>query len=229
MQKSLRTFVALCLLTSASALIASERQTWIQVEYVLFENLQSDRSPLRYETLDGARPSETLYDKQMWPTGDNKLALANAIAELQASRREYKVWSKGAWLQPVREDEGNTPLSIQVTDSKDPTRKLQGTLNIRKSRFYHAEIDVFLTDATSVWPDEVSALADAALIEPPLSAAPISEQSEAMPAPLTPSTIIHFKDSRRVRNGEINYIDHPALGLIVTVREVAGPVGGVVP
>lgn len=224
MQKSLRTFVALCLLTSASVLLASERQTWIQVEYVLFENLQSDRSPLRYETIDATQPSETGLTKQMWPTGENKLALAGAITELQASRREYKVWSKGAWLQPIREDQTDTPLSIQVTDSKDPSRKLQGTFNVRKSRFYHAEIDVFLTDATSVWPDEV----DPIMTEPPLSAAPISEQS-APPAPLTPSNIIHFKDSRRVRNGEIHYVDHPALGLIVMVREVAGAVGVTIP
>lgn len=216
MQKSLRKLLALCLLTSASVLPASERQTWIQVEYVLFENLQSDRSPLSYETIDANQPSETGLTKQMWPTGDNKLALASAIIELQASRREYKVWSKGAWLQPIREDQTDTPLSIQVTDSKDPSRKLQGTLNVRKSRFYHAEIDVFLTDATSVWPDENAVN----MAEPPLSAAPISEQSAPL-VPLAPSNIIHFKDSRRVRNGEIHYIDHPALGLIVTVREVA--------
>lgn len=216
MQKSLRTFVALCLLTSAPVLLASDRQTWIQVEYVLFENLQSDLSPLRYETIDATQPSETGLTKQMWPTGENKLVLASAILELQASRREYKVWSKGAWLQPIREDQTDTPLSIQVTDSKDSSRKLQGTLNIRKSRFYHAEIDVFLTDATSVWPDENAVH----MAEPPLSAGPISEQITPPAAP-TPSNIIHFKDSRRVRNGEIHYIDHPALGLIVTVREVA--------
>lgn len=225
---TLKKFVALCLLTSAPLLLASEKQTWIQVEYVLFENLQSDRSPLRYETIDGPRPAETVLNKQTWPTGDNKLALAAAITEIQASRRQYKVWSKGAWLQPIREDQTDTPLNIQVVDSKDPSRKLQGTLNIRKGRFYHAEIDVYLTDATSVWPDEIATSTETSLLEPPLSAAPISEQL-AVPAALTPSNIIHFKDTRRVRNGEIHYVDHPALGLIVTVRSAAEPVGVVVP
>lgn len=216
---------------------AQSRQSLLQVEYVLFENVRANLEVLRYEDLrfqphDPEQPNRYLYpysrplsSGHLVPISKD-LMLQAAITKLQKNSREYRIWSQGAWLQPISDNQTDPPVHLEINDQKNSSRWLQGSINVRKSRFYHADIDVYLSDFITLPYDNMATW----LLEAEATRWPT--EWLALPLPVEQDwagqkghsklavNTIHFKDSRRLKNGEIHYIDHPALGLIITVKDV---------
>ncbi len=149
------------------------------------------------------------------------------------------------WLKPkpnTYETDGSTEpklaseeLSEQSTSSvyletsarQTITEDFYGELNIKRSRYTHAEIELDYRFKQYVYYPHILDYLNAgffgssfvSLVSPlssnRLAATPKDEQ-------LGELTVKSFKfeQSRRIKNGEIHYLDHPYLGLIVTIKRL---------
>ncbi len=220
-------------------------ERWLLVDYILFEHLATDRSVLRHEQprLDPAKPAGALRymsraSSASSPTQNNQvLARLNnypldaAAGHLRYLRREFRIWSRGHWEQPKP---GKRPLPVQLeTESRLTANetKLQGTINIRRHRYYHVDIDASLYVPMRLpWESLLDWVYTAESQRWPLSwlLLPMSAQqamNNNFGSTELPMQLIRFKASRRMKVGEIHYLDHPAMGLLVTVREIERPQG----
>jgi hypothetical protein len=209
---------------------------WYQIEYIIFEHLKTDDHILRYE--DTPYPLKTnkqfsyvttnthpASSYQYTQLSENKMDLTSAIQKLKRSR-EVKVLDTHSWQQPLNEDSRTPPIKINTKVSQQ--RTLFGELQLRKSRYTHAEFKLYLTNSFSVpyrdikdWfleKDTKWKLIDLLIAAP--EDLPFIEtigQSEIY------QNIRYLKESRRIKEGEIHYIDHPIIGVIITIKEVPSP------
>jgi len=216
-------------------------ENWYQIEYILFEHLNSDRQVLRFEDVK----YESVKREQYFYLTSNKHAVSpyqlkmideassdfTDILSRISKSNELSVFSTGGWKQPISRSQKIPPLKITGGQSyNDGNRfQLEGELQIRRERYMHAEIDVFLADFTTLpYSDLKDWIFETKENKWPLDwlLQPLAYQHSALTKvgeTLVPENVIHFKQSRRIKDGEIHYIDHPALGLIVTIKQIEPP------
>ena len=210
---------------------------WYQIEYIIFEHLQTDKHMLRYEDT----PYPVIKDKQYTYLTNNPAPsspyqytrlergqgiLDNALSRLKRSR-SVSVLDQGAWQQHLTENTHIPPININKSVSNE--RQLFGELELKKSRYTHAAFKLFLTQSFIVpfqnitdWFLETHTqwhVLDliTPYIETPSHAAKLIGTTKIY-------TNTHFiNESRRIKNGEIHYIDHPLLSAIVTIKEIPSP------
>lgn len=244
---SLKNTCLLSLFTIFSVFYASlvqaeeeQAQDWFQIEYVLFEHLASDRHVLRYEDVKYMAPEDTQYQYlyslgkplssfQIAPLDTEQAVLGSALNSLKRAN-DIRVLSQGAWQQPVGKESAALPLKINAGHQySDGRHQIEGSLIIKRSRYMHAVVDIYMSDFESYpytdmkewffessnesWPVDWLAL--------PLTHQPefIHNKGDA----LIERNVVHLNASRRIKDEEIHYIDHPALGMIVTVKKVDDP------
>ncbi len=101
-------------------------------------------------------------------------------------------------------DEGEPPELRPYATEGPPAPVIDGTIRIIQTRYLHAEVDLFYRDPS---PDERMQ----AYYRPDLV---LHDPSRADAVP----DRFRIVDSRRMRSGEIHYIDHPLVGIIVFVN-----------
>jgi hypothetical protein len=231
----------LILVAPASQSEESKDTSWHQIEYIIFQHLKSDAHILRYEN--------TVYPKQI-PRQFNHLVshttppspfqfvrlqteemqLSDALSRLSSSR-DTKVLDYGAWQQSLIADAETYPIKISKDLSEQTS--LFGELLIRKSRFTHAEFSVYLADKKQFnysdiknWfltPQRPGAVLDLLL--------PLTEQHFFTQLNGTQTlyfNLLHLKESRRIKQGEIHYFDHPVIGAIVTINSIDPPLDAII-
>ncbi len=133
-----------------------------------------------------------------------ELSPSERILETEAARlrraRGYEVLAHLAWRQPFLPNE---PGMAQLIATADPTAPdqvagelLLGTVTIDLRRFLHAHLDLYYR------PRQPEAL----------MGADGSAQAEAN------GQFIHIRQSRRMRSGELHYLDHPQIGAIIRIE-----------
>jgi len=216
-------------------------ENWYQIEYILFEHLNSDRHVLRFEDV---KYTPVKRDQYYYLTTNKSAASPYQLKEIEEADSDFKdilsrisksgelsVFSTGSWQQPIKRGQKLPPLRITGGQSYDEGNRfqLEGELQIQRERYMHAEINVFLADfSTLPYGDLKDWVFEAEEKRWPLDwlLQPLAYQHPALTKvgkALVPENVIHFKQSRRIKNGEIHYIDHPALGLIVTIKEIEPP------
>ncbi|XOV81902.1 MAG: CsiV family protein [bacterium] len=118
------------------------------------------------------------------------------------------------WRQPVPEREAPAPVYIELPlDQRNPATatgypRVEGFVDVTVSRYLHF--------AATLWYH-----ADT------LGAAPIMmplRQAYASPRQSFPDEpYMQLKESRRLRSGELHYLDHPKFGVLVIIEPVAPP------
>jgi hypothetical protein len=218
-------------------------ENWYQIEYILFENLNSDRHVLRFEDVKYTPPVR----KQYYHLTNNKNAASpfqlkeidktNSDLNITLSRisksREYNILSKGSWQQGIQKGQTLPPLKITGGQSYSNGKRfqLEGELQIRRGRYMHAAINVFLADfTTQPYSDLKSWFIESDATKWPINwlLQPLSIEDQdpflnRVGESLMAKNVIHFEQSRRIKDTEIHYIDHPALGLVVTIKEIEPP------
>jgi len=216
-------------------------ENWYQIEYILFEHLNSDRHVLRFEDVkyDPIKREQYFYlttnKNAASPYQLNEIEKASSdftdILSRISKSREVSIFSTGSWQQPIKRGQKLPPLKITGGQSYDNGKRfqLEGELQLRRERYMHAEIDVFLADFTPLPYDDLKTWVFEAektrwpldwLLQPLAYLHPaLTKVGES----LVPENVIHFKQSRRIKDSEIHYIDHPALGLIITIKEIDPP------
>ena len=246
----------------------SVTKDWYQIEFALFEHTEGARSELRYEAHQYSAHQTTDYqyyfeqpyyrsgypllERHLGPVAQNDSILHRPVQRLVRDPRT-DVLLQAYWQQPIDKESATLPLKITKTISDE--RVLEGYIRVRRERFMHIEIDVFVFRPRYVptvdWVDwlkapmaaplasllipnespsqkvlnkngnaNTSSTSEAGLFsvqEQPLDNRMLKRVKESA---MVPMNVMRFQDSRRVKEGELHYLDHPALGLITSINKV---------
>jgi len=226
-------------LSSMSAPATESEVSWYQIEYIIFEHVNSDRRVLQFEDIHYDLPKKPEYlhlvegfgilsPNQVEKIPQDIMELNDAIHRLKTSR-ETMVYTSGAWQQPLARGQKLPPLKIDIDKSSSGGQHLMGELQIRRERYLHVDaklyladflrtpyahmIDWFLETEERRWP--------IAWLTQPLAYEHTSMQ--AVGEQTVAQNLVLLEQSRRVKDGEIHYLDHPALGLLVTIKRIDPP------
>lgn len=193
-----------------------------QVELVVFarsggdgeERLRQDyrlRYPARLVALQPAAAAAAPF--QRLPA--EALRLARDAAALD--RAGMRVLFHGAWRQePLARDRADSVL-IQGGRRFGAHHELEGYVTLGLERYLHIDSDL--------WLSRFGAVADAAAEGPQLPSPPV-ETGETPSAAEDPAAgyaveqLAVLREQRRMRSGELHYLDHPRFGALVLVTPV---------
>lgn len=234
-------FILALFLFSPLSYAEDNPENWYQVEYVLFEHLNSDRHVLRFEDVkyDLVKREQYYYlnpnSNLASPYQLKNIAVEDSdftdIVSRISKSRELSILSTGSWQQAIQRGQKLPPLKITGGQSYDNGKRfqLEGELQIRRERYMHASIDVFLADFTTLpYSDLKKWFFEANEKKWPINwlLQPLAFQHPTLNKvgnSLVPKNVIHFQQSRRIKDTEIHYIDHPAVGLMITIKEIEPP------
>lgn len=177
-----------------------------------------------------------------------ELSLSDTAERL--TNKGYTVLKSGAWQETIPNDSRTLPLKLQsegpdfrfafwetnrsVVFPQDETDEVaeeatvkieqyEGELVIRRSRYMHAElhIDYYFKEHV-LYPSLLDYLSAPQTEAEPFTSLilPQALNDDALDSTLINVKSFTFKQSRRVKNGEIHYLDHPFLGMIITIQRI---------
>ena len=142
---------------------------------------------------------QQLIDQSLAPLEEFALSTEVKLINRRSHLRPLKHLS---WLQVPAERSSPNPLWITAPGNSENER-ITGTFGVTLGRYLHFAIDLRYSTATMGF-----------------QPVPItSDSSSAIPT----TGHIRFKQSRRMRSGELHYLDHPKLGVIVRIDPVTIP------
>ncbi len=149
------------------------------------------------------------------------LALAGQ-AERINKRSDMKVVWHQAWIEPIQEAgaEIRHPVSISLQDKLDI--QITGTFWLQRSRYLHLNTDLLVQHyvLTETGILQQSLMLPESVIRPDyrtdLLAQSAMDSSSSEPFPL-PVRAAEIRQTRRMRSGELHYIDHPMLGIVIKI------------
>lgn len=125
------------------------------------------------------------------------------------NRKKYQLVAHVAWIQPgyVQAD----AMAFPLAELAGAASGLQGDVTLYLSRYLHMQFNLTISEPGSTPEQEPGAAYDS-LLSLPMSAA--ADQ------PPVPSPVYRMDEKRRMRSGELHYIDHPFFGALVRVSKV---------
>lgn len=172
-----------------------------QIEIVVFETLAikgwteefwSDDIPI----LDLA-DDDTLNA----PTVKPKYFMLNDEVAKMTRRMGYNILLHQAWVVDALPEKQAKPLYISVLPEKDYQSRLEGTLLFYKSRYPHIELNLELERKI------------------PLVIRQDFAKNQNMQEDLLPEFWrFQLKESRKIKTGQIHYLDHPIFGALVEIK-----------
>ena len=155
--------------------------------------------------------------REGWQWRYDDLSLRAAATRMRRSG-DYAVMHHGRWLQAVPPRDSAAPLLIQIgPQSPDATFELEGSVSVTLGRFLHFAAQVWLRQAP---PDAQAA--------PNLGRDESTDKVDSLPVDVDGSNMdtagyVLLSESRRMRPGELHYLDHPWLGILVLIEPVDAP------
>jgi hypothetical protein len=143
------------------------------------------------------------------PEPSNTYLLAGEDSRLQHSGA-YRVLLHRAWIQPVPDRDRLQPMLIQIGERAGGWR-IEGYLGITRGRYLH--MDTQLWYAANPTAPAVAAQRNAFATPTALGGAG---------ADLGPG-YMEMREQRRMRSGELHYLDHPKFGVLARVDPVQPP------
>ncbi len=158
---------------------------------------------------------------------DDFTQLSPADSDFQQTNRtlerssEHRLLYHGLWRQAVRQSSNAVPIYIEGGLRYGDNHELQGSVTIR----FNENEDRVVVD-THIWLIEYSIVKDSSsewkLPQIPES---IRIESRENSSSLTyfPNNVYVMEQSREMRSDEFHYLDHPALGLVISVKPYSVP------
>ena len=155
-------------------------------------------------------------------TRDNFVQLSPDDSDFQQTNRtlerssEHRLLFHGLWRQAVRRSSEAIPIYVEGGLKYGEDHELQGSLTIR----FNETEDRVVVDA-HIWLVEYSIVKNTSedwiLPKTPES---VRAKESASPSSLTyfPNEVYLMKQIRQMRSNEFHYLDHPALGLVISVK-----------
>lgn len=194
--------ISACLMMGLTANAQAETQRY-QVEVIIFQNYAT--KGWTEEFWPGFVDTATLEGSQdLTETGREPLNIRNVDAmlanEAKKVARNYRLLAHKSWIQNALGKKSTPKLFLEGQKSGT---SFYGTVKMYQSRYNHVEVE-FNFDRTI--PDKVrQEFADMQKI-------PARDLPEKWP--------FHLKAKRKVKSGELHYIDHPLFGILVQVQKM---------
>jgi len=128
--------------------------------------------------------------------------LAQEDGRLQRSNL-YRVVFHRAWIQPVPDRDQLRPMLIQAGDRVGDQWQIEGTLGVTRGRYLHMDVRLWFAVAAAAAPAGSMA-------------APIDDGIDGAP-------YLELREQRRMRSGELHYLDHPKFGVLARIDPVQAP------
>lgn len=209
----------LALLLSAAPLsqaIAAENEaTWYDVELILFKQGSPGTGNTEHWPADPGSPDWS-NSINLVPAGAEKTdqqqpftllprkdwRLTPVFNALHKTRGEIEPLFHQAWRQPVASSGSAKTINLRSAQLGETTvAPFEGVIKISVSRYLHVDLDLLLKQATL----------------PPTP----SNNAEALLSPSYGS--VRFTGNRRMRSGEVHYIDHPMMGALILISRIEVP------
>lgn len=214
----------LCTTQLASAADSDQDNRWYNVEVIIFSQKSqqfrdSERWPVDVSLPDEAnarslrpavRGGASLSNSQAFSLiPSNKLTLNSEAARIRKAP-ELEMLLHTGWRQPGLPEDQAVSVSVHAgtLDTPDQPYRMEGTLKLVLSRYLHIYADLLYRE-----PMPESATSETST---DAYAGPAAMSSDAMPR----YRIYRLQQSRRMRSGELHYIDNPVLGMIIRVTPI---------
>lgn len=212
-------------LNRRSPAISIEREEDSEFEVGLAEPLASDLPP---ENADDAETPPQPFE----PLGPDEFQMAEAREQLEQSRG-FRILHHQAWRQPVPGRDDVIPIRIRAGDTFGQNRELQGYLELYVERYLHLTADLQLirytqtdnpfrliderADPHSDLDDRIESFSGLTLNTDTdrIDNAFVSQSEKTRYYVAVES--IRMNEKRRMRSGEIHYLDNPEFGLLFLV------------
>ena len=224
--KPLALLSAICLLLFPSLLMAEQNRPVnerdYRVEVVIFSQIPGagvteGMGTVRYfEPV--SEPAQLLGSGAAWQRlGFSPLALIqpqptrlNREVEALTRSSDYEVLFHQAWIMPIVAEDRSPLLLLEGGRYFDLLPELQGSLRLSVARYLHIETDLSLSVFEPV--------SDPSVIVPPLySSLDLDEPQPDLQPSYQAIGAHHLQQRRRMRSGELHYLDTPYLGLLIRI------------
>lgn len=162
----------------------------------------------------------------------------NAIATAISRQNNQRLLFHQRWLQPLQDRQQATALLMRAGESFDRHYELEGTIKLAVERYLHISTDLWLSrfaprdnNDLSPWPLLPEAPKAINNVDEPMTSTAAAQSFWLFDNPLqawvnnqyqVERTVV-MRQSRRMRSGELHYLDHPWLGVIVRVDPYQPP------
>ncbi len=129
-----------------------------------------------------------------------RLVLKAEANRIQQARQLQLLWH-GRWMQPVPARSAGEPLLLQAGAQYGSAHELEGTLQVTLGRYLHFQ--------AKLWRQ---------------ARVPVAQTPPAAKAqPPSVFRYVALEESRTMRSGELEYLDHPQFGILVRIDPVQPP------
>lgn len=140
-------------------------------------------------------------------------------------RKGFRILFHEAWKMPIYDRANSTPIMIRGGEQYDNLFELEGSINLSVARYLHLDTHLFLREfEASQSSDQSNVPGFSELLSNKNSSAAIQQNSNPTPNPSLAllgvrqyrvDTVIPLQQSRRMRSGDLHYIDHPRYGILI--------------
>lgn len=155
--------------------------------------------------------------KLAYSRAEETSSLKSVLRSLNRSSR-FKVLSNYSWIQPI--DSEPIPIMVQAGKRYDDRFEIEGTLSLSRSRYLHVQTDLWYTlfkpKGGSTNPYQTGFRSS--LPDETLAAYPDLVKVERERGQYYAARSHAMVQSRRMRSGEMHYIDHPLFGIVIKIN-----------
>ncbi len=213
-----------------------EATPWYQVSLVIFKNRNS---PLGNETWPTPESLDLSYPQgilELEPAVKNDAdwvafrqtqpldeEFQEALRSIKLSSN-YEIMTTASWNQPALDNQQAIPILIQAGDEFGGYHELEGSITLVVSRYLHLKTDLWLSDyiqkveMVTPWWETSNTITDDGYGASGYQEVDFSNQaySETVTRYESVRTVV-LNESRRMRSGELHYLDNPMFGVLVKV------------
>ena len=204
------THFLILLLFILSPFNSAQATSTLQVEVIIFQTLALSVWTEEYWPDDKPTPllenitQLNAKDGYAKPLPETQLTLKKEVGKM-TNERGYDVLAHFGWRQPANSSQQAKPILIdtQLQQNRHGISNLLGTMKIYQGRYSHIDIDLELERK----------------IPTPIKQA-FARHQQLSNEWLPESWRFHIKESRRIKSGQIHYIDHPIFGVLVKIETI---------
>jgi Peptidoglycan-binding protein, CsiV len=176
--------------------------------------------PESTRALISATPPDPLHPTPFATLPSAQRELDGKATEMQRSGR-YHILFHEAWIQPMTSESEATSIVLDRSGDGGQWPALQGTIKLYLSNDINLETNLWLNTQGeylhSAW----------RMPQPPLGPPSVALQPQSIVSEPKDRTYpyrhaVLLQQTRHMRSGEVNYIDHPMLGVVVKVMPLSG-------
>jgi hypothetical protein len=196
----------------------------------------------RFLTFPGEQPAAAPQEASFVTLPSEQRELSGEAANMQSSGR-YRILFHEAWMQPLTGESEAVPIVLDRSGDGGKWPALQGSVKLYQSNNLYLQTNLWLNTQgeylQSSWrmpppPRGPASMQIEEAVQPPAAASSMTTQSGSDFAPAQDSTMsgakvdadypfrhaVLLQQTRRMRSGEVNYIDHPLLSVVLKITPV---------